>query len=371
MAKKEKEYRRLPGKGLRRQGNWIAVTRTNSTLWLGKDHLLCVDSLGGYSEDYKRFYYRDIQAIITRETDSWRNGNLIFGIGSVLVTLVAWMTSSGVVLGFWLGLAGFLFILLLINLLRGRTCACHLRTAVQTEHLPSLKRLRTARKAIALLKPLIEEAQGTIPPEQFSSRLQELVARQAASDGAAATATPRASVTSAGPAVAPYLGAVHLVLFGVLLLDSAHTGLNFFVRGAAMTVLSILLWAGIAFSLVLSLIKQQGALTAGLRRVTWGILGYVLVAFAISYVQMIAVSIQNAGPKRVMTQWDMIKVQAETSPFDSAWVMGTMIFSLTFSLGLGLVGLLLLRRFRQEDAAQPSPVPQRREVPARQNQNEG
>src|SRR5438270_7546384 len=91
MAKQEKEYRRLPGRGYRRQGSWIAATRTISTLWMSKDHLLCIDSMGGYSEDYKRFYYRDIQAIIVRKTKKHRIWNwvfcLILGICGVVLTV--------------------------------------------------------------------------------------------------------------------------------------------------------------------------------------------------------------------------------------------------------------------------------------------
>ena len=60
----EKEYQRLTRARLRRAGFFTAVA-TRSSLWLGKDHLLCIDS-NGYGEDYKRFYFRDIQTITLR-----------------------------------------------------------------------------------------------------------------------------------------------------------------------------------------------------------------------------------------------------------------------------------------------------------------
>jgi hypothetical protein len=53
---------------------------SHPSLWLGEDHLLCVDS-NGYAETYKRFYFRDVQAItdsaqtrrrVDLELDSWR-----------------------------------------------------------------------------------------------------------------------------------------------------------------------------------------------------------------------------------------------------------------------------------------------------------
>ncbi|HZR47537.1 MAG TPA: hypothetical protein VFA47_12570, partial [Candidatus Manganitrophaceae bacterium] len=79
MAEKEKEYRRLPGRGIKR-GGFLALTAIRATLWEGKDHLLCLYRTG-YTEEYKRFYYRDIQAFITRKTargSAWNGIALLF-----------------------------------------------------------------------------------------------------------------------------------------------------------------------------------------------------------------------------------------------------------------------------------------------------
>ncbi len=65
---------------------------------------------------------------------------------------------------------GIFFGLFLVNLLRGPTCVCQIRTAVQTERLPTLKRLRTARKVIARLKPMIEQTQSPLAPAQLGPR---------------------------------------------------------------------------------------------------------------------------------------------------------------------------------------------------------
>jgi len=72
MSKKEKEYRRLPGKGLKR-GSLISFTRIRATLYAGKDHLLSVYN-SVYEEEYRRYYYKDIQALVIRKTprrDIW------------------------------------------------------------------------------------------------------------------------------------------------------------------------------------------------------------------------------------------------------------------------------------------------------------
>ena len=46
---------------------FAVAVQSRASLWLGPDHLLCVDT-NGYSETYKRFYFRDIQAITIRES---------------------------------------------------------------------------------------------------------------------------------------------------------------------------------------------------------------------------------------------------------------------------------------------------------------
>jgi hypothetical protein len=60
------------------------------------------------------------------------------------------------------------------NLILGRTCRCFLRTAVQTEQLPPLDRVRRAQKVFARLRPLIAAAQGgELAPETISEMLRQ------------------------------------------------------------------------------------------------------------------------------------------------------------------------------------------------------
>ena len=155
---REREYIRLPGK--RR----VTVGFTRNTLWLGKDHVLHVINRG-YTEDYRRFYYRDIQAILVRQTLKGKIISIVFGIfaGTNLFFL-----ALGYLVWGWepfalipLAIATFLwFALFLFYATAGPTCVCHLRTAVQFEVLPSLYRVKTARKAIAMLRDRVEGYQG-------------------------------------------------------------------------------------------------------------------------------------------------------------------------------------------------------------------
>ena len=84
------------------------------------------------SEDYKRFYLVDIEAITTRKTAAARTVNLILGLFAGLFCLPALQFPGVASVIFWI-VAGLMLFLLLINSLRGFSCECHLRTAVQTE----------------------------------------------------------------------------------------------------------------------------------------------------------------------------------------------------------------------------------------------
>ncbi len=154
---------------------WLSFGFVRSSLWLGTDHLLLVLKRG-YSEEYRRFYYTDIQAIQVRQTMTGTVTNFVFGILSGLFALTLlglkrnrWDTWEIV---FWGILGGLLLLLLLVNWIKGPTCICHLRTGVQTEMLPPLHRIRAARRALARLNTAVEAAQGVLSIEQIMTLIQ-------------------------------------------------------------------------------------------------------------------------------------------------------------------------------------------------------
>lgn len=167
---REKEYQRLPGWGTRRRGLFAAG---RCRIWLGRDHLLCSD-YAWYKEDYKRFYFRDIQAIIIRKTVG---GKIVNGIltGLAVPSLAAAIVLSDGFRIFFFIIAAFFLLFLLINTLYGPTCVTRLRTAVQTEELPSLNRLWRARKVLARIRPIIAETQGGLVAEEIPARMADLV----------------------------------------------------------------------------------------------------------------------------------------------------------------------------------------------------
>lgn len=162
MTAGQKAYKRLPGRGVR-------IYR--QSLWLGSDHLLSVINRG-YSEDYKRFYFRDVRAIQIRRTGLYRFLNLTMGLLLLfcltiqLLAKIAWEWSDAAQLVF-ASCTAIAALTLLLNFLLGPTCEVHLYTAVHTERLTALVRMRTAQKAMALLRARIESVQGLLTHEEI------------------------------------------------------------------------------------------------------------------------------------------------------------------------------------------------------------
>ena len=179
----EKEYRRLTRPRSRTAFGIVSTSR--ASLWLGKDHLLCIDT-NGYTENYKRFYFRDIQAVIIRKTIVWHVWSAVLALFAGLFALIA-ILGGDVVMGWVFGsIAGLFVLALLINILRGPTCSFHMRTAVQVESFPSVHRLRGARHALEQLRPLIAAAQGQLPPEDIPLLIRGLFTASAGSPGPSA-----------------------------------------------------------------------------------------------------------------------------------------------------------------------------------------
>jgi hypothetical protein len=166
----EREYKKLAGRG-RRKNEFFSWT----TLWLGRDHLLQVDHTG-YSEEYKRFYFADIQSITLQKTQRAPRWTIFFlimiSLGLALaVTLGLGANGSPAWLGFAISWTALFVIFALINFVRGPSCCGYIQTAVHQEQLPSLKRIKASHKALARLREKVAEAQGSMPPEEIRARL--------------------------------------------------------------------------------------------------------------------------------------------------------------------------------------------------------
>lgn len=132
--------------------------------WVGPDHLLVV-STSFYTESYRRFFFRDIQAIICQKTR--------------MATVISVLSILGLILSFAIGAAAraqtagditavvlcaiaavLSAVVLIVNAVRGDTCVVQVTTAVQNAALPCLTRWRKAQRLVEELRPLVLAAQG-------------------------------------------------------------------------------------------------------------------------------------------------------------------------------------------------------------------
>ncbi|QTA86850.1 hypothetical protein [Desulfonema magnum] len=320
MKKQTKEYRRLPGK---KRGFF-----GYNVLYLGSDHLLSVYSTS-FSEDYKRFYYKDIQAIIIRKTAIGKISNIVACLS--LAGFILLLFTEPPFFDKIIGITGGLFFLcLLINWLKGPTCICHLRTAVQMEKLPSLHRVKTARKVITLLRPKIEEVQGILPPEALTENIPKRFPDSLAD-------RPDNSFSRHEH------GKVHYILFCLLLVVGVADLTDLFYNHPAISLLVSIITMAICVCVIIALVKQHGSdMKKAVQVMTWITLGYACAALIFSYVFSFVTAIKHPGI--IHNHWAILKMISALSPLDSPWLTGYYIFSICCEFILGISGLVLLKK---------------------------
>ena len=334
MAQTLVDYRRLPGRAAGSFG-------THQRLYAGPDHVL-VARTASFREDYKRFYYNDIQALTLQRTSQ----GVVLNVGIGALSLMLFIT-LGVV--FWGGASVFdpvsiftiivtvvMLMLLLWNVALGPTCECFLLTAVHAERLECLTRVRTAQKTFNLLRPIIETVQGTVQEEQAAD--------------AVASASPEKF--SALPAAArhamlePKLGKrdsgnVHMALFLFLFVDCVLNLSNIVFTGWMPGPLSLFLLLILLGLTVAALVRQHHSdMPPPLRNVVWGLFVYGCFLGGIAYIfQVVEVMEMQTG---------MQAVPAGIVQFRQVLTLSASIVSVVCDAGLGVAGMAFLRGYLRE-----------------------
>ena len=155
------EYQRLPGRksGLLRR----------DTLWLGSDHLLFVRS-SRFTEDYRRFYLADIQAIVLqrRPIGSRRVVDWV-AIGILAAACAALFLTTHPAWGSLLAIVVFVYAWIV---LRREDCKTWVQTAGGTAELPSLCRTKSTMAALAIIDEKIRAAQPAMAVEELARALE-------------------------------------------------------------------------------------------------------------------------------------------------------------------------------------------------------
>lgn len=339
MASEISTYQRLPGK---KKGFLIG----HHTLWQGSDHLLQIYSRMGV-EDYKRFYFDDIQAIVTRKTMAGRFQSIALGVLSGLFCLFAVASGGGWSL-FHAIIAAALLLILLINVLRGPTCETVLQTAVQTEKLPSLHRLKATQPVMNHLRSIIERQQGRIDPATFDQQTAALATyrRHRLPPG-----TDKISLK----APKNERGRMHFWLFLFLILDGLIVAAGFMFTHVSLTLLGAAVTMLLGIFVVVALVKQhERNLKFPLRFTTWAALGYVCFSFIAGYVIIMGIAFRH--PEILRNQWELFKLLSKTTPWESPLVMTVNLIAISAAAGIGIAGLFMLKK-PQQPIYPPSAVP--------------
>ena len=327
MANKVKEYQKLPGS---KKGFFIG----KYTLWQGRDHLLHIFSRFGV-EDYKRFYFNDIQAIITRKTIVGKVQNSIIGCLILLFLLPTLILSVGWSI-FYVIVAAMLFIILLINLYLGPTCETRLMTAVQTEKLHSLNRLKKSFRAMDRLRPHIHQTQGILSREDIIKTPVRPADRNALKGPGQTNGSPEVNIKHEK-------GRAHMILFMLLLVDGVLVMSEFFITHVVPTILSSVAGLSIGIFVIIALVRQHNSYLPGsLRTLTWTSLGFVCLTFVMGYVIGIVFFMKN--PSIAYNQWEVFSSLSKLSPWESPLKLSYNILVLCGALFLGIPGLIIQRR---------------------------
>jgi len=150
MARTPRVYRRLS----RSLGSY----GFSHSVWEGPDHLLLVES-SRFSESYRRLYYRDLRGFyfFPSRRRIWLGMAALLPIGLGLLFQV--YEAPPAVLGSFTGLS---VLLLVINLLLGPTVTARVHTGAHLLELPSILRLRRARKITERIAAKVAAAQADL-----------------------------------------------------------------------------------------------------------------------------------------------------------------------------------------------------------------
>jgi len=343
-------YRKLPGS---RRGIF-----SGSSVWMAPDHLLLVKSQR-FQEEYKRFYFRDVQAIAVADAPR-------FHISSRAVAVAAlWLVAFGYCLlpgrasysvnGFayhpriaaapWMWLIAAALVAAWAFISAKGSCVCRIYTAVSADPLPSVYRRWTAKKFLALVEPRIREAQAAledgwkeaVEDRQVGPEVTRLPVRAPLSlFGAAPVAeAPRPEGRRRSAACFVFLAA----LLGEVALDAATLAAAI---PAALWIMMGLLAAQTVAAVFLFFQRYRGTLRPGMEKVALAKLVWML---ALLYVNLFTTGIQNA-----------VRGQPAMVDQGAAWLVPTgsvlAIADAAVALALCVVGAVMM--LRRDRAAPPN-----------------
>ncbi len=322
----DSSYRRLPGRG--RKSGFLHSIGGSCSLWQTDDHLLLVES-NGITESYRRFYFKNIQAIVIQKTNFSRYFNyiavsILFAAAIIHLSHVLGdgFTGSAVMFIFFISL-----ISLFLNCLMGVTCICRIITPVQDEEIPSLKRLRNAEKVKKIIDNACTTLQGTLSEEEILTR--PVPVRQGAAH------------SDSSNMLKPFIGRYHTLTFAIVLVQGLLLGLDIINHYTVYNYLQIALGSAVSISIIIALLKQHDSdAPVMIKTMLWT----TIVFICLSTLILFGAKMPHLMEQVLVSQYDMYKSMANISPNDSDAVYWCYVISFLGYTVLGAAGLLYMTR---------------------------
>lgn len=332
MARKERKYKRLPGRPF--------TPFDVRSLWLGPDHLLWVESVF-FKEHYKRFFYSDIQAIILQRTGTHLLWSLIWGALSVVFGLIAFLGPdvpyvSGTFTVVFLSALG-------INLVLGPSCSVHLQTAAQVQKISSLKRVRTAQKVMARIKAMVEAAQGPWK-EQDGPELRAAAIKTVTAAALPAGLSPNPAIKGPGTdSEGSFNPILHQVLYVLLLTLGALGAIQLQLKNLPLAVVATLMHGSAQIMAIVGLARWYRQLKGTMiSKINWIALVFLSILTIIGYGLYMTASFGH--PQISYNHWAMFKEMFGLQYSDHFLALvGNLVYA-GGGILLGICGLLSLRR---------------------------
>jgi hypothetical protein len=333
MARKERKYTRLPGRPL--------TPFEVRSLWLGPDHLLWVESVF-FKEHYKRFFYNDIQSIVLQRTDTHVLWSCVWGVLAFLCGLIAYLVpDTPFISGFFLM---FFLVLLIANIFLGPACTVYLQTAAQIQKISSLKRVKTARKAIVRIKMLVEAAQGAWDPHKSVPQAQPALVPASANQVSSAPMAAGDPITdTAAEAAVPFKPFLHQTLFGLMMALGVVAAIQLQLKNLPLAALATFVHLAAQVMVIVALTRWYRQTTGTLIiKLNWVALVFISLFTIVGYGLYLAASFSN--PQVNYHHWVMFK-----QVFELQWLENnlTLVGNLIYACGnllLGCFGWLVLWR---------------------------
>ncbi len=326
MTPQATAYKKFSGK----KRNFIGTDR----IWIGPDHLLIVESTG-ISERYKRFFFKDIQAIRLIQTKN-TIARFIFIAALFLVVgflgVWAWH-SSAQELAFFPAIAFLALLYYLIRMfIKGPYCECWIYSSVQKEKIKPVTTLKTGKKLLDLLIPEIDALQGTLPAEIIH---KERV-----------TAKPSAILKHVVQKPLKKISTVwHRMSFLLLMVHGIFLTLTIGFHPPVMLITTSVLGLVALMLGIIAVVKQSGSdLSRPVKTISITTLVFLVIGSLSGYFEYMFFYMLNIETWATVShnQWETLKLVAEIDYFDYPVLMGKEIFLICMYFCLGAAGLLYL-----------------------------